>query len=193
MAESPGPRGFTGASTLVAATNALFRRERDRRGCRSAEQDRPAPPLEFDATITLHDHLREGGLGDHRADDALAAVRAAVRSMPGAGWIGAEYVGPSWAEGWAWMRRAEWVTVYRRWDAVPPRGSEWERLRGSVEEMVRRAAGGGRVTIALSSWTVWSGAGCSRPRRACCGRRGRVSECLSGPLSLFTRDRKKRL
>ncbi len=52
--------------------------------------------------------------------------------------IGVEYIGP-WADGWAWMRRAEWVTVYRRWDAVPPSGPDWDRLRGCIEETVRLA------------------------------------------------------
>lgn len=59
--------------------------------------------------------------------------------MRGAGWIAVEHVGPWADEGWAWMRRAEWVTVYRRWGAVQPSGPEWERLRGSVEETVRLA------------------------------------------------------
>jgi hypothetical protein len=58
--------------------------------------------------------------------------------MRGAGMIGVEYIGP-WADGWAWMRRAEWVTVYRRWDAVPPSGPDWDRLRGCIEETVRLA------------------------------------------------------
>ncbi|MBD0273280.1 MAG: hypothetical protein ICV73_15305 [Acetobacteraceae bacterium] len=94
--------------------------------------------MAFDVAITLIDHLREAGLGADRTAEAVRAVRAAVRSLPGAGWIGVEYVGP-WADGWVWMRRAEWVTVYRRWSAAPPEGPEWDRLRGSVEEMVRLA------------------------------------------------------
>ena len=50
--------------------------------------------------------LRDAGLDDDRADEEAAAVRAAVRSMSGAGWIGVEYVGP-WADGWAWLKRAQ--------------------------------------------------------------------------------------
>jgi hypothetical protein len=110
MSGFPGPRRFAAASTLVAAANAIFRRARERG--RRAEHDRPAPPLEFDATITLHHHLREAGLGERRATMTVRAVQKAVRSMNGARMIGVEYVGP-WADGWAWMRRAEWVTLYR--------------------------------------------------------------------------------
>jgi hypothetical protein len=139
MAESPGSLRFAAASVLVAAANALFRRERDRRRVRRREKPRPAAPrLDFDATITLHFHLRDAGLDDCRAAEAVRAVRSALCSMSGAGWISVEYVGP-WADGWSWMRRAEWVTVYRRWDSVPPEGPEWGRLRGSVEETVRLA------------------------------------------------------
>ena len=96
------------------------------------------PVLEFDATITLHSLLREAGLDDDRAAEAVRAVRAAVRSVPSAGWIAVECVG-FWADGWSWMRRAEWVTVYCRWDAVPPEGPEWDRLRESIEETVALA------------------------------------------------------
>lgn len=77
--------------------------------------------------------MREAGLGDDRADEAVAAVRHAVRSMRGAGWIAVEYIGPWADEGWVWRRRAEWVTLYRCWDAVPPSGPERERLRAGVE------------------------------------------------------------
>lgn len=96
------------------------------------------PHLDFDATIMLHDHLREAGLDDRRAAEAVRAVRSAVRSMRGAGWIAVEYVGP-WSGGWVWMRRAEWVTLYPSWSAVPPEGPEWDRLRASVEGTVRMA------------------------------------------------------
>lgn len=135
MAENPDALRFAAASSLVSAANAMFQRARDRRQRLRTEESRPTPHAEFDATITLHSHLRDAGLGDDRADEAVAAVRHAVRSMPGAGWIGVAYVGP-WADGWTWMRCAEWVTVYRRWSAVPPEGPEWDRLRVSVEETV---------------------------------------------------------
>lgn len=89
--------------------------------------------------ITLHHHLREAGLGDDRAAEAVRAVRAAVWSMRGAGWVGVEFVGPAWADGWAWTRRAEWVTLWPSWSAVRPEGTEWDRLRADVEETVRMA------------------------------------------------------
>lgn len=139
MPESPGPRRFAGASALVAAANALFRRGRGPGGHRVIDSGPAAPRPEFDATITLHDHLREAGLGDDRAAEALWAVRTAVRSMRGARMISVEYVGPSWADGWAWMRRAEWATLYPCWSAVRPEGPEWDRLRAGVEETVRLA------------------------------------------------------
>ncbi len=113
-------RRFAGASALIAGANALFRRDRGEHGRGLAGVD--VPLLEFDATATLHTHLREAGLGDDRADAAATAVRAAVRRLPGAGWINVEHVVGPWSDGWAWMRRAEWVTVHRRWSAVPPEG-----------------------------------------------------------------------
>lgn len=134
MPESPGPRRFAAASALVGAVNAFLQRGREGRDRRGAGEDAAGPPLEFDATLTLHGHVREAGLGDHRAARAVWAVQTAVRSMRGARMISVEYVGPSWAHGWAWMRRAEWVTLYQSWSAVRLEGPEWDRLRGSVEE-----------------------------------------------------------
>lgn len=95
MSESPDPHRFAAASALVAAANALFRRGRDGSGRRRGLKGDLVLPVEFDATITLHFHLREAGLDGDRASDAVRAVRAAERAMPGAGWIDVEHVGPS--------------------------------------------------------------------------------------------------
>ena len=132
------PSRFAGAATLVAAANAIFRRDRGRAGTGAVATSIAGPHLAFDATIILHGHLRDAGLGDQKAAEALRAVRTEVESMGGAGWITVEYVGP-WADGWSWMRRAERVTLYRPWNPAPQRGPEWDHLRGTIEETVRLA------------------------------------------------------
>jgi hypothetical protein len=64
---------------------------------------RHEPPA-FDATTTLNNHhLGDAGLAD-RAPDAVAAVRQAVRTMPGAGWIDVEaYPYPPDMPGWVFV------------------------------------------------------------------------------------------
>lgn len=135
MAGNSRLRRFAGALAIVDAANALFWRVREKGGRRGAGEVAVEPALAFDATITLHGHIRDAGLDDNRAAEAIWAVQTAVRSMRGARMISVEYVGP-WADGWEWLRRAEWVTVYRTGKAVPLEGPEWDRLRRSVEATV---------------------------------------------------------
>jgi hypothetical protein len=93
------------------------------------------PDLEFDASLGLHDHLRDAGIGSDQQAAALEAVRAAVRAMPGAGMIDVEFVGTCSPE-LRFFHEAEWVTLYRRWSATPMQGGEWEVLRRQVEETI---------------------------------------------------------
>jgi hypothetical protein len=86
----------------------------------------------FDATITLNDHhLAKAGLTAH-ADAAVAAVRRAVETMDGAGWIGvAAQSYPPELPGW--------VILYPRGRGGTPDTPAWHELRCKVEAVVSAA------------------------------------------------------
>ena len=60
--------------------------------------------------------------------------------MRGAGWTRVGYVGPR-ADGWAWVRCAEWVTVYHAWNGVRPEGPGRDGLRGAAKRQSSGVAG----------------------------------------------------
>src|SRR3954454_4118361 len=99
------------------------------------------PHLEFDATVTLHNHLQEAGMPPDRHDEAVRAVRAALRGIGGAGMIDIEYVGPC-APDLRFFIDSEWVTLYRHWNAEPMGGGEWEVLRQEIAETVKATLAG---------------------------------------------------
>lgn len=94
--------------------------------------------LEFDASVALHNHLRDAGVPRGQEAEAVEAVRSALRSMPGAGMVDVEYVGPCPPD-LRFFCEAEWVTLYRRWNATPMQGGEWELLRQSTVDTIKRA------------------------------------------------------
>ena len=88
----------------------------------------------FDATITLNDHhLAAAGL-DRTADVAIAAVRQAVGSIYGAGWIDVE------AHSYP-AKLAGWVILYSPGRAVAPDTADWRGLLRMVEGLATAALG----------------------------------------------------
>jgi hypothetical protein len=82
--------------------------------------------MQWDASIDIvAAHLEPGADGP---GDAVARVRAAVESLPGAGWVSV-----------AWCGRApaiRWLRVYPPGRCVEPVGPEWDAVRRRVERAV---------------------------------------------------------
>ena|ERR1700712_2229020 len=90
--------------------------------------------LGFDATIMLNDHhLAAAGLA-HTPDVAIAAVRQAVGSIDGAGWIDVE------AHSYP-AELAGWVILYPPGRAVAPDIAAWRDLLRTVEGLATEALG----------------------------------------------------
>jgi hypothetical protein len=90
--------------------------------------------LGFDATIMLNDHhLADAGLAP-TPDVAIAAVRQAVGSIYGAGWIDVE------AHSYP-AKLAGWVILYSPGRAVAPDTADWRGLLRMVEGLATAALG----------------------------------------------------
>lgn len=99
-----------------------------------------APSFDAIIDLTVH-HLAAAGLPDTRSSEALAAVRSGIQAMPGAGWIDVEYLG---AMPLSLVQAAEdrWIRVFKAWNAVPPEGPEWTKLRQDIEARLWEALRG---------------------------------------------------
>lgn len=106
----------------------------------------PAQP--FDTTIDLlAQHLDAMGIPQSRSAEALAAVRASVSSMPGAGWVDVAYQGRI-PESLLSAAGDRWMTLYRPLNAEPLgvgvpgyealREAVAGRIRAGLEAVTRR-------------------------------------------------------
>lgn len=100
-------------------------------------------PTPFDATVDLlAHHLDRAGIPEDRSQEAMSAVREALRSLPGAQWVDVDYLGrldpvllgPD---------ADRWLTLYSPGrGASKVEGPQWQQLRLAVEEAMRRALEG---------------------------------------------------
>jgi hypothetical protein len=89
-------------------------------------------PLKFDASITIGPHHLKRTFLEDRVEDALEAVRRAVRAMDGADWIDvAAQNYPPECQGW--------VTLYPAGCGITPDTEEWREQRRLVEEIAMNA------------------------------------------------------
>lgn len=94
----------------------------------------PMKPIPFDATVDLlAHHLERAGIPEDRSQEALPAVREALRTLPGARWVDVDYLdrmdpqllGP---------QGDRWLTLYRPGrGATQVEGPRWQPVRLAVE------------------------------------------------------------
>jgi hypothetical protein len=85
--------------------------------------------MEWDASIDLVQAHLEAPSAD--PSQAVEAVRFAVQSLPGAGWVSVAWCGA--------MPAVRWLRVFRPGSSVEQEGAEWATLKRRIESIVSRA------------------------------------------------------
>jgi hypothetical protein len=84
--------------------------------------------MEWDASIDLVQAHLEAPSAD--PSQAVEAVRFAVQSLPGAGWVSVAWCGS--------LPAVRWLQVFRPGSNLEPEGAEWDALECRIETTVSR-------------------------------------------------------
>ena len=94
--------------------------------------------IPFDTTVDLLAfHLATAGVPEDRHEEALEAVRQAIKAMPGANIVDLAYAGHLVPD--HGLLRERWVTFYKPGSGKPQTGPEWTTLKLDLAEVIDEA------------------------------------------------------